>query len=164
MGVRGTAFLFLIVLAIHVVSSTAEAQINRPSGVTVRQNVGEIFIRVAPDGETTVRCSGIECETDNCSGFQQIVTADPLTIRRQGGICTTTVATTDEASALDAALQETFDILLAAAGPTEPTPGAGPPPLSNPGSQILPTSESPEAEVTDTGESPSTEASPNTLQ
>jgi len=78
-----------------------------------------VFVSVAEDGTTIVDCLGTDCETEDCSGNENLVDPGvPIRMRRlEGNACASEALTLDEAQEFEEAQLEIDDILLIGSGP-----------------------------------------------
>jgi hypothetical protein len=92
-------------------------------------DVRVIFISVSEDGTTIVDCTGVNCETKDCSGDEnEVVSGVPIRIRRlDDGGCASELLTLEQSEEFDEALLELDDLLLIATDPDDnPPPSGGP--------------------------------------
>ena len=84
-----------------------------------------IFVTVGDDGTTIVDCTGVNCQTKDCSGAENDVESGvPIRIRRlENDACASELLTLEEAQEFDEALLEIDDLLLI---DTDPDDGGGP--------------------------------------
>jgi hypothetical protein len=95
-----------------------------------------IFVTVAEDGTTVVDCLGVDCETIDCSGQDQLVSSgSPVRIRRlDENACETENLALEDVQEFNEALFEIDDLLLTVdddQGQSDPGTG-GPDEVDNP--------------------------------
>ena len=95
-----------------------------------------LMVTVAEDGTTVVACLGVDCETIDCSGQDQLVSSgSPIRIRRlDENACETENLALEDVQEFDEALFEIDDLLLTVdsdQGTSDPGTG-GPDEVDNP--------------------------------
>ena len=123
MSVAGVLSLFL--------GSAAAQDSPEPRATEVRV----IFVTVAEDGTTIVDCTGVNCQTKDCSGEENdLVSGVPIrVVRKDDGGCASELLTLEETQEFDEALLELDDLLLEDTGPDDAgPPGGGPGDIDKP--------------------------------
>ena len=112
-----------------VLSLSFGAAFAQDSSGAAAGGVRVIFVTVSEDGTTIVDCTGVDCETKDCSGNENdVVSGVPIRIRRlEDSSCASEALTLEEAEEFDDALLELDDLLLIGTDPTGGDRPGGPP-------------------------------------